>query len=70
MAFTNHLILRKPQSGCLEGRTGPIQPLFNFFTRFCAGITLGRLHRGVFAAVAADPQIGLLLVAPEALDRA
>jgi hypothetical protein len=27
MAFRNVLILRKPRSGCLEGRTAPIQPI-------------------------------------------
>jgi hypothetical protein len=37
-ALRTHLILRKPQSGCLEGRTAPIQPVYNFFTRSKAGI--------------------------------
>jgi hypothetical protein len=32
MALRKVLSLRKPRSGCLEGRTGLIQPLVNFFT--------------------------------------
>jgi len=31
------LILRKPRSGCLEGRTAPIQRLADFFTCSFAG---------------------------------
>jgi hypothetical protein len=36
MAFKNTLILRKPRSGCLEGRTAPGQ-LIRYFSRtlFC-----------------------------------
>jgi hypothetical protein len=32
MALTNVLILRKPRSGCLEGRTALLQPTSNSFT--------------------------------------
>jgi hypothetical protein len=32
MAVRNVLILRKPQSGCLEGRTALVQPIVNSFT--------------------------------------
>jgi ABC transporter substrate binding protein (PQQ-dependent alcohol dehydrogenase system) len=32
-ALRNVLILRKPRSGCLEGRTAPIQPIIDSFTR-------------------------------------
>src|SRR6266404_6780312 len=32
MALTEFLILRKPRSGCLEERTGLIQPIANSFT--------------------------------------
>jgi hypothetical protein len=39
------LILRKLQSGFLEARTTPIQPIFVFFTRSKAGTYPGRGHR-------------------------
>jgi hypothetical protein len=39
MALRTRLILRRPQSGRLEGRTALIQPVFNFFTRSFAGVT-------------------------------
>ena len=39
MAFRNYFIMRKPQSGCLEGRTAPLQALFNSFTRSSAETT-------------------------------
>ena len=32
MALREFLILRKPRSGCLEGRTALIQPIDNSFT--------------------------------------
>jgi hypothetical protein len=32
-----NVILRKPQSGCLEGCTALIQPIFDIFTRLEAG---------------------------------
>jgi len=32
MALLEFLILRKPRSGCLEGRTALIQPIVNFIT--------------------------------------
>ena len=32
MALRKFLILRKPRSGCLEGRTALIQPIDNSFT--------------------------------------
>ncbi len=35
------LILRKPRSGCLEGRTALIQPIVNCFTGSFAGMTMG-----------------------------
>ncbi len=31
MALRQFLTLRKPRSGCLEGRTAPVQPLVNSF---------------------------------------
>jgi hypothetical protein len=34
MALRNVLILRKPRSGCLEGRTALIQPLAGLVTEF------------------------------------
>ncbi len=34
--------LRKPQRGCLEGRTVPTQPSFNSLTRSCAGTMTGQ----------------------------
>ena len=39
MACLEFLILRKPQSGCLEGRTALIQPVVNFLTASFAGMT-------------------------------
>ena len=39
MACLEFLILRKPQSGCLEGRTALIQPVVNFLTASFAGVT-------------------------------
>jgi len=39
MALTQFLILRKPRSGCLEERTALIQPIGNFLTPSCAGVT-------------------------------
>ena len=41
MALRKFLILRKPRSGCLEGRTALIQPMINFFTCPFAGKTMG-----------------------------
>gem|GEM_PF-5315295 len=38
MALRNVLILRRPRSGCLEGRTALIQPIVNSFTASNAGI--------------------------------
>ena len=37
MVWLEFLILRKPQSGCLEGRTALIQPVVNFLTASKAG---------------------------------
>ena len=39
MALRKLLILRKLRSSCLEGRTAPIQQIFNSFTRSFAGVT-------------------------------
>jgi hypothetical protein len=41
MALRNVLILRKPRSGCLEGRMALIQRPANSFTRSFAGVTSG-----------------------------
>ena len=38
MALLEFLILRKPRSGCLEGRTALIQPIVNFITPSQAGV--------------------------------
>jgi len=38
MELRKLLILRKLRSGCLEGRTAPIQRIFNSFTRSKAGV--------------------------------
>jgi hypothetical protein len=50
MALRKFLILRKLRSSCLEGRTVLIQPIVNFLTGSCAGVTgehaeAGFLHR-------------------------
>jgi hypothetical protein len=37
------LILRKPRSGCLEGRTTLIQAIFDFLTTAKAGTTRKRI---------------------------
>ncbi len=39
MALRKFLILRRPQSGRLEGRTAFVQPNFNSFTGSFAGVT-------------------------------
>jgi len=39
MALPQFLILRKPHSGCLEGRTAPIQRVLDFFHRLFRGVT-------------------------------
>jgi hypothetical protein len=45
MALRKTLILRKPRSGCLEGRTAPVQPFVNCCTCSFAGqIGMGRLR--------------------------
>jgi hypothetical protein len=38
MALKKVLILRRPQRGRLEGRTLPIQPIGDFFTRKAAAV--------------------------------
>ena len=40
MALRKFLILRRPRSGRLEGRTAPIQPIRDFFTSSFAGETI------------------------------
>ena len=44
MALEIPVILRKPQSGCLEGRTAAIQPFSNSFTGSFAGKTRHRIE--------------------------
>jgi len=55
MALRNVLILRKPRSGCLEGRTARIQPIVNSFTTFFAGVTTETGVGGAFPLGLASP---------------
>ena len=61
MALRKDLILRRPRSGRLEGRTVSIQPIPEFFTNSVAGMTL--LVAALFAvpADAETPKPGGML---------
>ena len=54
MACLEFLILRKPQSGCLEGRTALIQPVVNFLTASQAGVQGARPSLALLGWTAPD----------------
>ncbi|MGH7248984.1 MAG: hypothetical protein ACREH9_12855, partial [Pseudomonadota bacterium] len=54
------LILGKPQRGCLEGRTGPIQPLVNSFTPSREEVGQFRICNAKSLGGASAPAVGLV----------